>query len=151
MTRIEGDPGESIRVIGGNRPLDMPEFAERQHGHVDDLTAEEREQLGLPAPNAAIPANLPPEPELEPIVVGPSNELTRSEQLELDVLRESLDDAKAALQRAESAIDVFNARRSVPEKHKQLLVALRGLVDEIEGERVVFDRNVDKRQKEGGR
>lgn len=77
-----------------------------------------------------LPPNLEPE---EPT-------RSRARQLEADVLSNSLDDANNALDYAASSVELFNARRDMPQHHRRLLVALKDLIAEIETERAVFDR-----------
>lgn len=94
------------------------------------------------APSAILPANLPPVDD-ETVVQEERIGLSRAQQLEQAILEESLSYAHQALELAALAVELFDARRDTPQNHKQLLVALRNLVTEIERERLVFNRRMD--------
>ena len=125
-----------------NPKLEIPEFESRNYARTEDYPDEyPSEDVVVLNPEEAHQQARVYSPDWtpgQPKAIEPAR--SRARELEANVLRESLSDAKQALEMAQGAVEVFNARRDTPERHKRLLVALKEFIGEIETERAVFDR-----------
>ena len=112
-------------------------FAGTGAGHISDYP--ESSTVKVNRGNIGLPSELD---EIE--IVPPSLKLSKAQELEQGVLTDSLADAKAGFESVDASITLFCARRDIPERYKQILVALRELIRDIETERTVFERAVEK-------
>lgn len=115
------------------RPFDSAAaFADTGAGHLEEVRVLDPEEAHQQARVFA--------PDYTPRRTEEVPARSRARQLEGDVLDDSHAAASDALDLVQEAVELFNARRDMPQHHRRLLVALKDLIAEIETERAVFDR-----------